>query len=154
MYVFIYSLYTRFEIKRVSLHACLHVCVCDCVFTCALIAGADMASCLVRLITPLSAALGSMRWWIPQQRSPWLGILHGQWLITDAGSFRLCQGERKRQRQSVYVFASELDSKLGKKRNLSYILYSSDSTAWPWKKLLKTDQVFKEGEAVYDHFAC
>lgn len=95
----IHRLYTKCEIKRVSLHAFLHVCVCDCMFTCTLIAVADMASCLVRLITPLSAALGSVCWWIPQQKKLLTG--NHAWSMTDYWCSRLLalpqQGERKRK---------------------------------------------------------
>lgn len=69
-------------------------------------APADTASCLVRLITLLSAALGSMGWWVPQQRISWLGTLHGQWLITGAVSSlaRLHWGEGERQSVCVSVW--------------------------------------------------
>lgn len=124
VYVFICSLYTKCEIKRVSLHACQRVCVPECVFTSMLIAVADMASCLVRLITPLSAALGSMCWWIPQQRSSWPRTQHSQWLITDAAGFWLCHTEGGRKRHRLTVYVSELDPRLGEeKKNLTLILY-------------------------------
>lgn len=122
-----------------------------CVFKCALMALADMASCLVRLITPLSAALGSMGWWIPQQRISWLGTLHSQWLITDAVGFWLCYIEEK-ERDSLCMYLSELDSLLNK----TMIIYCTDpvNEAWTWENLTQTELVFKEEVAMYAHFAC
>lgn len=64
---------------------CGNICVCiynllqsSCeIFTTCLSAclWVHMTSCLARLITPISAALGSVSSWIPQQRNSWLGIL-------------------------------------------------------------------------------
>lgn len=95
---FIHFLYTKCEIKT----ACL------CVRVCVHMRSNSRDSCLVRLITPLSAALGSVCWWIPQQRSSWPETLHGQWLtqcITDAVSYWLCRNKEKwKDRDSLCMF--------------------------------------------------
>lgn len=107
VYIFIHFLYTKCKIKRISPHACYRTCLSACsrVFKRVLIAVADMASCLVRLITPLSAAFGSMCWWIPQQRISWPG--EPAWPMTDYRCSQLLAlpqpVERKRRRQFVYT---------------------------------------------------
>lgn len=127
------------ESLTTCLSACLYVCVCECVFTCVLIAVADMASCLVRLITPLSAALGSMCWWIPQQRSSWPGTLHGQWLITDTVSFWLCHNKEKgKDGDSLCMFFVWAWFKTEK--NLNYKLYRLCEQSLALKKKAAMDR--------------
>lgn len=102
------------------------VCACVCVFTCALIALADMASCLVRLITPQSAALGSMCWRIPQQRSSWPG--DPAWSMTDYWCSQLLAPSQwgGKEKVCVYAFVWAWYKTGWKKQNkswLHYILY-------------------------------
>lgn len=142
---YVQRLDTKCKIKIVSLHVCMSVCVCVCVLLCTLIAVADMASCLVRLITPLSAALGSMCRWIPQQRSSVREPCMVKWLITDAVSCWLyCDEEEGKDRDSFCMFLSELNYKTSS-------IYCTDlvNDVWLWEKLPQRDPTFKKAAAMY-----
>lgn len=136
---FIHSLYTKCET------ACL------CVWVCVHMRGNSRGSCLVRLITPLSAALGSMCWWIPQQRSSWPETLHGQWLtqcITDAVSFWLCLNKEKgKDRQSMYVFLTKRVSRQKRKKTKTLILYKSCEQSLTLRKAATNRPGFQTGSS-------